>query len=54
MDMPTTPSPIVDLPILDLEIVGDRDAASCVGDFCTVPDHHTQAVVNRRIDEGEI
>ncbi|MEY2849428.1 MAG: hypothetical protein RI885_2095 [Actinomycetota bacterium] len=54
MDIPITPAPVAEPPRLDLRMIGDPVAASCVGDFCTVPDHHTQAVVNRRIDEGEI
>ncbi|HEY8913906.1 hypothetical protein [Lacisediminihabitans sp.] len=36
---------------LPLQIVGDPNVASCDGDFCEIPDHHEQAVVNRRLDE---
>jgi len=36
-----------------LQIVGDS-AAACVGDFCVVPEHHSQAVVNRRLDEDAV
>jgi hypothetical protein len=34
-----------------LTMVGDQNAASCVGDFCEIPDHHEQSIVNRRLDE---
>jgi hypothetical protein len=44
MDAPTAPLPI-------LTTLGDPAAASCVGDFCEIPEHHTQAVVNRKLDE---
>ena len=37
-----------------LLIVGDADAASCEGDFCEIPEHHEQAVVNRAIDDDRI
>ena len=37
-----------------LLIVGDADAASCDGDYCEIPEHHEQAVVNRAIDSGRI
>jgi len=33
-----------------LLIVGDPTAAACEGDFCEIPDHHQQAVVNRALD----
>jgi hypothetical protein len=36
---------------IPLTLVGDPTAAACVGDFCSIPDHHEQAVVNRRLDE---
>jgi hypothetical protein len=36
---------------LPLQIVGDPGAAVCDGDFCEIPDHHEQAVVNRRLDQ---
>ena len=32
------------------EIRGDADAASCEGEFCELPAHREQAVINRRID----
>jgi len=40
MDAATTP----------LTIVGSPDAAACEGDFCEIPEHHTQAQVNRQLD----
>lgn len=46
MDAATMP-----LPIIKLEQLGDSSAAACVGDFCEIPDHHTQAIVNRQLDE---
>ncbi|WP_187270516.1 hypothetical protein [Lacisediminihabitans profunda] len=42
---------MTDSQTLPLHIVGDPNAASCDGDFCAIPDHHEQAVVNRRLDE---
>ena len=36
---------------IPLTPVGDPAAAVCVGAFCAIPDHHEQAVVNRRLDE---
>lgn len=38
----STPKPLL--------IVGDPEAAACEGDFCAIPDHHEQAVVNRALD----
>ncbi|MHC5796001.1 hypothetical protein ACVXZ4_07550 [Lacisediminihabitans sp. FW035] len=38
-------------PAIPLTLVGDPTAAACEGDFCAIPDHHEQAVVNRRLDE---
>ena len=46
MDAPTLP-----LPIIALAQLGDPAAAACEGDFCAIPDHHQQAVVNRKLDE---
>ena len=37
-----------------LTLVGDPNAAVCDGEFCEIPEHHEQAVVNRRIDEGAV
>ena len=44
-DAATTPQTI------PLTPVGDPAAAACEGNFCVIPDHHEQAVVNRRLDE---
>jgi hypothetical protein len=41
-------------PIIALQPLGDASAASCVGDFCAVPEHHTQAIVNRRLDDDAV
>jgi hypothetical protein len=35
-------------------MVGDPAAAACEGDFCEIPAHHEQAVVNRRLDEDRV
>jgi hypothetical protein len=37
-----------------LTMVGADDAAVCVGDFCEIPDHHEQSIVNRRLDDDRI
>lgn len=37
-----------------LEMIGDLDAAACDGDFCELPEHHSQAVVNRRLDDDAV
>ena len=37
-----------------LTILGDANAAVCDGDFCEIPDHHEQAIVNARVDDGRI
>ena len=37
-----------------LEILGEVDAESCEGEFCELPAHREQAVMNRRVDEGRI
>lgn len=47
MDAATKP-----LPTFALQQVGDPNVGACVGDSCIVDDHHTQALVNRQIDEG--
>lgn len=46
----TAPLPIVQ-PLMAL---GDPAAAACEGDFCAIPDHHTQAVVNRKLDDDAV
>jgi hypothetical protein len=37
-----------------LLIVGEADAAVCEGDFCEIPEHHNQAVVNRALDSDNV
>lgn len=37
-----------------LTIVGDPNAEACVGEFCEIPDHHEQAIINRRLDEDSV
>jgi hypothetical protein len=49
MDARTAP-----LPVISLEVLGDPAAAVCDGDFCAIPDHHTQAVVNRKLDDDAV
>lgn len=49
MDAMTAP-----LPVIKLEPLGDPAAAACDGDFCAIPEHHTQAIVNRRIDDDAV
>ena len=49
----TAPIQVVPSP-LKLVALGETDAAACVGDFCEIPDHHTQAVVNRKLDEDAV
>lgn len=41
-------------PIIGLQPLGDPTAASCEGEFCVVPEHHTQAIVNRRLDHDAV
>ncbi|NYF10933.1 hypothetical protein HDC94_002089 [Leifsonia sp. AK011] len=36
-----------------LQLLGGVGAV-CEGDFCEIPDHHEQAVVNRRLDEDAV
>ena len=49
MDATTLP-----LPIIKLEQLGDPLAAACEGDFCVIPEHHEQAVINRKLDEDAV
>lgn len=37
-----------------LQLLGEADAATCEGDFCEIPAHHEQAVMNRRVDSDLI
>jgi hypothetical protein len=40
--------------IVKLLPLGDLDAAACEGDFCAIPEHHTQAVINRKLDDDAV
>jgi hypothetical protein len=42
---------MTDVQASPLTIVGDPNAAACVGEFCEIPDHHEASIVNRRLDE---
>jgi len=42
------------LPIITLAQLGDPTAAACEGDFCAIPDHHEQAIINRKLDEDAV
>lgn len=37
-----------------LTLLGDSSAAVCDGDFCEIPQHHEQAIVNRRLDDDRV
>ncbi len=37
-----------------LAMVGDPAAEACVGDFCVIPMHPEQAIVNRRLDDDRV
>jgi hypothetical protein len=43
-----------DAATLPIKIVGDPHADVCDGDFCEIPAHHEQAVVNRAIDSDNV
>jgi hypothetical protein len=45
---------MTDSATMPLQIVGDPTAAACEGDFCEIPDHHEQSVVNRRLDDDNV
>lgn len=49
MDAATMP-----LAVISLEQLGDPTAAACEGEFCAIPDHHEQAVVNRALDDDAV
>ena len=49
MDAATLPVPIV-----RLQPLGDAAAEACVGDSCLIPDHHEQAVINRKLDDDAV
>ncbi len=44
----------VDTETPTLQMVGSADAEACEGEFCEIPAHHEQAVMNRRVDEDRI
>jgi hypothetical protein len=52
-DAMTAPVRIV-APAFSLQPLGDPAAAACDGEVCVIPDHHEQAVINRRIDDDAI
>ena len=35
-------------------LFSDSSAAVCEGDFCVIPEHPEQAVVNRRLDDNNV
>ncbi len=37
-----------------LTILGAADAAVCDGEYCEIPDHYEQTIVNRRLDDDRI
>ena len=37
-----------------LTLIGDPTAAACDGEFCEIPEHHEQAIVNLRLDEDAV
>ncbi len=47
----TATAPIATIALHNL---GVPTAASCDGDFCVIPDHHEQAVMNRRLDDDAV
>jgi hypothetical protein len=54
-DAVTAAVPVVgDAAAPKLQLLGDADAAACVGEFCELPTHREQAVMNRRVDSDLI
>ncbi len=49
MDAATRPVPVVRAPQL-----ADPSADTHAGDTCAIPDHHEQAVINRRLDDNAV
>ena len=45
---------MTDVTITPLTLVGAADAAVCEGDFCVIPDHNEQKVVNRNLDDNNV
>ncbi|MBW4032116.1 MAG: hypothetical protein HIU88_05570 [Acidobacteria bacterium] len=50
----TASIPGVEVTTPKLQLLGDPEAAACIGEFCEIPAHHEQAVINRRIDSDLI
>ena len=42
------------IPIINLQQLGDPTADACEGETCAIPLHHTQAQVNRAVDDDRI
>jgi hypothetical protein len=40
--------------VLPLALLGDQSAATCEGEFCAIPEHPEQAIVNRRLDDDAV
>ncbi len=53
-DAATMPLTIITPSMMKFQQLGDPSAAACEGDFCEIPDHHQQAVINRRLDEDAV
>lgn len=53
-DAMTKPVPDVVAAAPKLQLVGDADAEACVGEFCALPAHREQSVMNRRVDSDQI
>ena len=45
---------MTDVAVTPFTLVGDPNAAACEGDFCVVPEHNEQQVVNRRLDDDAV
>ena len=53
-DMKLTNITLTDAAPSPFTLVGDPNAAACEGDFCVIPDHNEQGIVNRRLDENDV
>jgi hypothetical protein len=42
------------IPVVRLQSLGDPAADACEGDSCLIPDHHEQAVINRKLDDDAV
>ncbi|MEQ1737276.1 MAG: hypothetical protein ABL886_12830 [Rhodoglobus sp.] len=49
-----THSSTAPLPAATLLPLGDPAADACDGDSCVIPENHTQAVVNRALDDNAV